>query len=233
MDVAPSPMPLPHLIWMGKKMGFQIGHSVHNSPTSIVPANVTHLCTGVQISLDQQLHLVKVLRQSKLWLSAQPNWIFNFGFQDFFWTSSCIWSKCSDDQNFACRKQPKLNQNCAEYQPRRHNFISSTYKTFCFQLYLLRLEECICFCRSWIKQVGFHLKVKSNPQSIRECKNRPFIEITFLNGQGFLKEKFSAKNVDKCESRILFSGKIRFHLLKVAFRNSKEVLQNKFLSIAS
>ena len=39
-----------------------------------------------------------------------------------FWTSSCIWSKCSDDQNFACRKQPKLNQNCAEYQPRRHNF---------------------------------------------------------------------------------------------------------------
>ena len=75
--------------------------------------------------------------------------------------------------------------------------------------------------------------MKSNPQSIRECKNRPFIEITFLNGQGFLKEKFSAKNVDKCESRILFSGKIRFHLLKAAFRNSKEVLQNKFLSIAS
>ena len=49
--------------------------------------------------------------------------------------------------------------------------------------------------------------MKSNPQSIRGCKNTPFIEINFFEWTRFPEGKLFAKSVDKYESRILFSGK--------------------------
>ena len=78
---------------------------------------------------------------------------------------------------------------------------------------------------SQIKRVGFQLRVKSNPRSIRGCKNTPFIEITFSNGQGFLKEKSPQKVLTNADLEFFSEAKIRFHLQKAGLRNSKEALQ--------
>ena len=49
-----------------------------------------------------------------------------------------------------------------------------------------------------------------------------------MNGQGFLKENSVQKVLTNANLEFFSVAKIRFHLQRVAFRNSKGVLQNIF-----
>ena len=171
-------MSFPNLsdVWMDvvKMLGIQIGHSVHNYPTSIMPANVTHICTVPR----------------------------------FPWTSNCICSKCCD-QNFGCSQQKpnraKIVQNIFPCQDR----IWSTYKSFVFKCipFICMWRNVIVFLGLRLNGLGSISKWNQIHNQLEDARIHLLLRSRFFEWTRFLEGKLCAKSVDKCESRILFSGK--------------------------
>ena len=90
---------------------------------------------------------------------------------------------------------------------------------FLFNSDIRMWRNVIVFQRLRLKGVGFHLEAKSNPNSIRGgCRIRPFIEVTFSDGQRRQEEKFNKNLLTNANLEFYSVTKIRFHLLKVTFR---------------